>query len=208
VRQQVNLYQPIFRKQEKKFSATAMMQSIAIISVGIVLLFAWTQWQVSLLKSELTRTDQQLAAVTKRLNDVTQQFGGRTTVSTTVEQEIARLEQVVGSQQRVRDTLSRGLFSNTKGFSEYLAAFARQARHAPDVSLTGFDIIGAAEQMTLQGRSGSAEAVPRYVQRLSVEKPLAGIEFRMFQIARPDAKKAGSYVDFTLTTAATQDKKQ
>lgn len=202
MRQQVNLYQPIFRKQEKKFSAKAMLQAIAAILAGIVALFAWTQWQVSLLKTEIARADQQQAAVSKRLNEITQQFGGRALASHSADEEIARLEQRIAFHQRVHEVLTRGLFSNTQGFSEYFAAFARQT--LPDVLwLTGFDIVGAAEQMTLQGRSRRPEAVPRYVQKLAAERRFAGIEFHVFQMARSEAdgKSAGASVDFTLRTA-------
>jgi Tfp pilus assembly protein PilN len=201
VRQQVNLFQPLFRKQEKKFSATAMLQAIGVILVGIVLLIAWTQWQVSVLKRESARTDQQLVAVTKRLGDVGQQFGGRAQAQT-VDDEIARLEQQLAAKQRVRGVLGQGLFGNTQGFSEYFTSFARQG--VPGLWLTGFEIVGAADRMTLQGRSTSGEAVPRYLQKLAAERRLAGIEFQVFQIERPaaDSKPTGAYLNFTLKTAA------
>ena len=38
VSQQINLYQPIFRKQEKKFSTTAMLQAAGLVLAGIVLI--------------------------------------------------------------------------------------------------------------------------------------------------------------------------
>jgi len=196
VRQQVNLYQPIFRKQEKKFSSTAMLQAIMVIFGGIVALFAWTQYQVVTLKNEIVRAEQQLATVAKRLGEVTQQFGARPQTGGTADEEIARLEQRVAATQRMRELLSRGLFSNTYGFSDYFMAFGRQSQYVPGIWLTGFDIVGAAEQLTLSGRSNSPEAVPRYMQKLSAERRLAGVEFQIFQMSR-----AGANVDFTLKTA-------
>jgi hypothetical protein len=206
VRQQVNLYQPIFRKQEKKFSARAMLQAIAAVFAGVVLLYGWTQWQVRGLKDELRRAEQQQATVAKRLNDVTAQFSGRRTVQS-VDEEIARLEKQLAARQRVREILSRGIFGNTQGFSEYFAAFARHPM--PGLWLTGFDIVGAAEQMTLQGRTTNPEAVPRYVQRLAAEPKLTGIEFQVFQLARPApaGKTAAAYVDFMLKTAGAPEVK-
>lgn len=203
MRQQVNLYQPIFRKQAKKFSAVAMLQAVGIILAGIVLLFAWTQWQVSLLREEAARADQQLVASAKRLEEVTRRYGGQTR-SVSIDDEIGRLEQQIAAKQHLRATLGAGVFSNTQGFSEYFAAFARQLQ--PGLWLTGFDIIGAAEQMTLQGRASNDAAVPRYIQKLAAERRLAGIEFRVFQLERdkaPDAKAAntGAPLNFTLKTA-------
>lgn len=197
MRQQVNLYQPIFRKQEKKFSAVAMLQAVGIVLVGIVLLFAWTQWQVSLLRGELVRTEQQLASAAKRLEDVERQFGGQAARGVSIDEEIARLEQQLEAKQRVQGVLGRGLFSNTTGFSDYFTAFARQRQ--PGVWLTAFSIVGAADQMTLRGRASSDEAVPRYIQRLSAEQRLAGIEFRTFQLERD---QGAGVMTFTLQTAA------
>lgn len=203
--QQVNLYQPIFRKQEKKFSAKAMLQAVAIILAGIVALFAWTQWQVGQLRGEIARADQQLAASSKRLEEVSRQFGGQAR-GASVDDEIRQLEQQLVAKQRIRNVLGQGFFSNTRGFSDYFAAFARQ--HQPGVWLTGFDIVGAAEEMTLKGRSNSDEAVPRYIQKLAAEQRLVGIEFHVFQLARETTrdKSPGAYVNFTLKTAAEHGK--
>jgi hypothetical protein len=57
--------------------------------------------------------------------------------------------------------------------------------------------------MMLQGRSVSRELVPRYMQRLSAEKKMAGIEFHTFYLsgAAPQGKgAAGAEVDFQLRT--------
>jgi hypothetical protein len=71
--------------------------------------------------------------------------------------------------------------------------------------LTGFNITGAGEKVTLQGRSNTPELVPQYIQRLSKEKSLAGKEFRTFQMTRPDANQknpGASYIEFLVATGA------
>ena len=198
--QQVNLYQPIFLKEEKKFSTVAMLQSMGLVVVGVAAIYAYTGWQVGTLKNELKRAEQQHAAASKRLADATEKFGVRPG-RTSLDGEIAHLEGEIVAKQRIQEILQRGLFSNTHGFSDYFVSFARQ--HTPGVWLTGFDITGAAEQMTLAGRSTNPELVPRYMQKLSAEKTLSGIEFRVFQMNRPaaDAKEPNSqYVEFQVRT--------
>jgi len=200
VSQQVNLYQPIFRKEEKKFSTVAMLQAMGLVVIGVAAIYAYTWWQVGTLKSELKRSEQQHAAATKRLADTTEKFGQRPG-RTSLDGEIARMEAEIVAKQRIQEILQRGIFSNTRGFSEYFVSFARQ--YTPGVWLTGFDITGAAEQMTLAGRSTNPELVPRYMQKLSAEKMLSGIEFRVFQMNRPaaDAKQPNSqYVEFQVRT--------
>jgi Tfp pilus assembly protein PilN len=202
VSQQINLYQPIFRKEEKKFSTVAMLQAMGVVVVGVVAIYAYTWWQVGALKSELKRAETQYAASSKRLTDATEKFGQRAG-RTSLDSEITRMEGEIVAKQRIQEILQRGIFSNTHGFSEYLVSFSRQ--HTPGVWLTGFDITGAAEQMTLAGRSTSPELVPRYMQKLSAEKTLSGIEFRVFQMNRPpfDAKEPNAmYVEFQVKTSS------
>ena len=99
-------------------------------------------------------------------------------------------------RERVRGLLNRGIFANTQGFSGYFTAFGRQ--HVPGVWLTSMQITGAADELMLSGRSQVPELVPRYLQRLSQEKQLAGIEFQSFQMNRP--KDHARYVEFTVRT--------
>lgn len=200
--QQINLYQPIFRKQEKKFSTFAMLQAVGIMVLGIVLMYGYSWWHVNSLKQDLKQARQNQAAAGKRLAEVTEKFGRRNT-GTTLDDEIVRLEREVVAKQRMQEILQRGVFSNTHGFSDYLVSLARQ--HIPGVWLTGFDITGAAEQLSLSGRSTDPELVPRYMQRLSSEKTLSGLEFRVFQMNRPapDPKEANvQYVEFQVKTSA------
>ena len=199
--QQINLYQPIFRKEEKKFSTVAMLQAIGIVAVGVVVIYAFTWWQIGALKSELKQVERSHATASKRLADATAKFSMAGT-ATSLDAEIARLERDLVAKQRIQEILRRGVFSNTRGFSDYFVSFARQS--VPGVWLTGFDITGAAEQMTLAGRSTNPELVPRYMQKLSTEKTLSGIVFNVFQMNRPapDPKNANvNYVEFQVKTA-------
>ncbi len=200
--QQVNLYQPIFRKQKRKFSAMAMLQATVLMVLGVGLMYGYTQWQVRQLRAEVATTDKQLGSLTKRLDDITRQFGERLQ-SRELQARIQEVQGQLSEKQQLRVVLSSAKF-NTQGFSDYFIAFARQ--HQAGVWLTGLDIIGAAEQMTLKGRSINPELVPRYLQRLSNEERLSGIEFRTFQMARagadPKAPLLVPYVEFVAATGA------
>ncbi len=199
--QQVNLYRPIFRKQEKKFSAVAMLQAGAAVLVGVIVIFGVMFWQVGNLREEVRQTDKQLQTAMKRLDDASRNFGPGAK-SKSLEDEVASLEKQVAMRLRMRDLLTRGLFSNTSGYSDYFVAFARQ--HVPGIWLTGFDITGAGEDMRLQGRTVNPAQVPRYVQRLSAEQVLAGREFQVFVMSRPEKKDGQAeqpYVEFLFRTA-------
>lgn len=197
--QQVNLYLPVFRKQKRRFSAMAMLQATGLVVLGIGLLYGYTWWQVRQQRTELALTEKQFAGMNKRLDEVSRQFGERLQ-SKELQTQIQKLQQQVTERERLQQILQSAQF-NTQGFSDYFVAFARQ--HIRGIWLTGLDITGAAEQLTLAGRSSNPELVPRYLQQLSTEKRLSGIEFRSFQMSRvtADAKAAGApYIEFTVKT--------
>jgi hypothetical protein len=202
VSQQINLYQPIFRKEEKKFSTVAMLQAAGLVAIGVIAIYGYSWWQNGELKKELKRVDQNQATAAKRLAEVTEKFGQGGKQSP-IDLEIVRLESEIVSRQRIQEALQSGVFSNTLGFSDYFVSFARQ--HIRGIWLTGVDITGAAEQMILSGRSTSPELIPRYMQKLSAEKPLSGIVFNVFQMNRPapDAKQMEpQYIEFQVKTSA------
>lgn len=203
--QQINLYQPQFRRQEQKFSARAMLQAAAVVIAGIAVFYGLLLWQGESLRRESAQLDRQHAVLTKQLEEVGRKLKPREK-SQMLQQEVARLERELAALSGIEGVLSKGMFTNTRGYSEYLMALARQ--HVAGLWLTGFDITGAGERMRLQGRTVDAALVPRYVQRLSAEQTLAGAEFQVFQMTRPDKdkeKNAAPYIEFLIRTAAAQE---
>jgi len=195
--QQVNLFSPIFRKEEKKFSAKTMFQAAGIVAAGIALLTIVQVWNMSKLQATIDNLERQRASLDKRANE----FRGVRRPSDPLAQKVSRLEQLLAARTQLQEALLKDEFSNTEGYSEYLMAFARQ--HVRGMWLTGFEIAGAGRQLTIQGRSRQPELVPRYVQKLSIEKSLAGIDFKLFQMSRPrigDKERLADYVEFIAST--------
>ncbi|MBI3898098.1 MAG: fimbrial assembly protein [Gammaproteobacteria bacterium] len=205
MKQQINLYRPIFRKQEKKFSAQAMLQAGGAILAGVAVIYGLMHWQVSGLRDDMQQTEKQWLASTKRLDDAVKQFGPGAK-SQVLEDEVTKLERQLTARLRIRELLTHGMFSNTTGYSSYFLAFARQ--HVSGISLTEFAIVGAGEDMQLQGRTADPAQVPRYLQRLSTESVMAGHEFQVFVMSRPkkdDTTNERAYVDFLFRTGAAKD---
>lgn len=202
--QQINLYHPIFRRQEKKFSARAMFQASGLLLLGAVLIYAYAWWQVGSLRSQLAQAGREQEAAMKQLEEVGRTLGARQ-VDPRLEQDVHDLEARLNASQQIEAVLGQGAFARSAGYSGYFAAFARQI--VPGLWLTGIHITGAGETLTLRGRSTNPELVPRYLQRLSVEKTLSGTRFQVFQVTRPEktADTTAPYVDFVLRSGAAQE---
>ena len=190
--QQINLYHPIFRKEKKKFSARAMAQAGGAIVAGVVVLYGFNAWQLRGLRAELKQAEAQQATAANRLDELTRRLGVKGGKS-----ELARLRDEVTARERLRALLAQGGIGNSKGYSDFFVALARQ--HLNGLWLTRLDIGGGGDNMVLEGRSVLPDLVPRYMQRLSTERALAGRDFQVFRLARAGTKT--HYVDFVVKSA-------
>ncbi len=203
--QQVNLYHPIFRKQQKRFSAKAMLQAGVAVLTGIVLVYALSWWRIDVLRKQAHEVDQQQVAAVKRITGIGKEFPLRTAAPVLVAR-LRQLQQRVAASEQAYRILRHEHFGSTSGYSDYLVAFARQ--HVPGLWLTGLSIGGTGQNMTLEGRSTRPDLVPRYLQRLATEKILAGTDFAVFRITRPQRPSGKGvlepYVDFVIKTSGAE----
>ena len=197
--QQINLFNPIFLKQEKYFSANTMAQALSMILVGVLCLAGYVGFQSYKLQRQSVEASNQLALVQSQLAKVNAEFGPRQK-SQVLEKELRQAETEMLSLQKVSDILSKGEFGNTKGYSEYLRAFSRQVVNG--LWLTGFSIYGAGNEIRLQGRVLQPELVPVYIARLKREQIMQGKSFSALEMKVPMVEKVNND---TTAGAATQE---
>ncbi len=193
--QQVNLYQPVLRKEKRAFSALAILQVALLISLALGVIYSLDVRQIRILKGELAKHKNQETERLARLEMLTKQFPPRRK-SRQLERKIERLETQKKQKTRVIDLFADQKQGNTSGFSVYLAGLARQ--RIPDLWLEGFRIRGGGGQLLIDGSALEAAQVPRYLRRLAAEEVYAGKEFRMFHLSRPDNEPW--HVDFSVST--------
>lgn len=172
--QQINLFNPIFRKQKKYFSSVAMAQALGIICVACALLAVEAAVRTRALTKQATATSELLALKQQRLTDVKVQFAPRLKSATLVA-EISAAQQEMTMLQNATATVKRGGFGDTRGFSAYFRAFARQS--VPGLWLTDLDISSGGERIGVQGNALQAPLVPQYMGRLAQEPIMKGKEF-------------------------------
>jgi hypothetical protein len=203
--QQINLFHPIFLRRRERFSGRALAVSGLVAAIGLAGLAGYLGWQVSAQRSALRQAESQRERASVRLAEATAQLTRRRDPGLVA--RASSLEAELEVRDRLLRLLQAGAFGNREGYSPYLVALARQ--HLAGVWLTGFEFGGAAESVTLRGRATNPELVPRYLQQLSREPVLQGIEFARFEMRRPplsagqgaDAGLA-AYVEYSVMTAA------
>lgn len=181
---QINLFNPLFLKQEKVFSAATLLQGILIIALGSAVLSAYAIYNAREIQKITNSSDLKLKNAEQKIKLLRQQHQVKDK-NPAIEMQVQAQEQVLSTKQEVIQLLSNNDFGDTKGFSPYLTAFARQI---PDgVWMTGFLIstTQAHPQFSLQGRTLLGESVPQFVSNLKQEEIMNGRSFAQLEMQVP-----------------------
>lgn len=191
--QQINLFNPIFLKQKKIFTALPMAEALGAIVLGALLLTWYAGRSVDQLAQQAAAGKVLVAERERRLVEANRQFAPRQK-SPTLAAEVAQADAELASLQRVQAFLQEGTLGNSAGYAEYFRALARQ--NVQGVWLTSVSIVGAGTDIGVQGRALQPTLIPQYIGRLKTERVMQGKTFASLDIARPEAAATGA------TTAA------
>ena len=188
--QQINLYNPLFRK--KGFSPTSANAMLYAVGLAIACTAGYGVYQDSRTR-EAARVAQEVAQqvteVTESRNKMVAQLELQKP-NAELAAELSQLEMRLRGRQDIVDALNSGAVGTTGGFSEFMQAFSRQTVNG--LWLTGFDIASAGNEFKIEGRTLSADLLPVYLTRLNAEKALQGRQFAALRIAQPEAAPAAT----------------
>lgn len=189
--QQINLYNPLFLKQEKHFSARTMAQALGVIVLGLVALYVYARLESAKTERFAQHQREQLTSQQDQLVKLGTQLA-TLGASKALEAEVVKAEAEVKTRQATLDALNAGELGNTDGFSDFFAAFGRRAMAG--VWLTGFNIGDAGNELVVRGRALQADLVPAYLRALNSEAMMRGrsvVEMKL-------ASTQDQFVEFTL----------
>lgn len=202
--QQINLYNPILLQQKKIFSAATMAQSLAILLLGLLAFYGYARYQVAHLQTVSMQSEKRLESAQARVGRLTQQFNPRLK-SAALESRIKQTQAELGTLAQAQQALQQSGLSESKGFSPYFKALARQI--VEGLWLTRFSVAG--DEMRISGRALKPELVPAYIRRLSTEPIMQGRRFSTLEMRQPEATPTAEgkpsqtppYIEFTLKSA-------
>jgi Tfp pilus assembly protein PilN len=207
--QNINLFNPAFRKQRRVLTLATVGQCLGIVLAALVGYHYYLHQQVKGLGEELASA-QSLAKSQRSYVERVKGAPKAPPKDTQLDADIARYEAELKLARESMEALKSGAFGNQQGFAEYLRAFSRQS--VSGLWLTGFTISGG--ELEIRGRALSPDLVPSYIQRLNREQVLAGRSFSRLEMSRPQAKSAPEgaketkapapaprFLEFTLATS-------
>ena len=169
--QQINLFNPVFLKQKKHFSAITMLQALGLLLAAILAFCGYSVHKTRALASTAKETAGQLKTQSEQLVQFTREYSPLGT-SRLLADEVARLTVRLKQGEDMLAILRTGGLGNTEGFARYLSAFARQP--VAGVWLTGLSIGGDESELQVTGRVLYPDLVPVYIQTLNREAVMRG----------------------------------
>lgn len=190
MQQQINLFQPVFRREAKVFLARTLAQIVALVLVLIVAGVAMLELQLTrhaatrdLLANQYRALDTQLQALEAQADSgELAALGART----------EELENRLADGATELTEIQGLMLERSHGFASMLEALARYP--VAGLWLTGLRLQG--NELELQGLALDPELVPRYLALLAEDATLARWTLAMVQIER-DTEETGR-LRFTL----------
>ena len=194
--QQINLFNPVFMKQRKYFSAVTMLQGLFLIVLGSALFYGYALYQIQSMSNESVKAKQLHAAEQARLQRYKSEFSPEES-SKLLDSDLKTAEKKLKVQLALIEKLKNGAIGNTSGYSGYMRAFARQAVNG--LWLSDFEIVGDGSRISLDGSVLSPDLLPVYIRKLNQEPVMRGKTFAALQMRlRNDNSGA---VEFSLQSS-------
>jgi hypothetical protein len=189
--QQINLFNPVFLRQKKHFSAVTLLQALGLVVAGVLVFYGYAVHESRAQARVAAEASRQLAAQSQQVAALTREFSpqGR---SRLLQEELARVNARLKQREDMLALLQTGGLGNTEGFARYLTALARQS--IGGVWLTGFSVSGDEVELNLTGRVLQADLVPAYLRALNREEVMRGRRITELRLTAREERDAGSSV--------------
>lgn len=182
--QQINLFQPVFRKQHKVFSAITLAQISGAVVVLLLLLLGHASWTLRNMETTANNLQQQYDHLQQKIGTLEEAL--RTPDTDVLDNEIARLQTRIEERSELLTRFDNLAIENQRGFHKHFRTLAKQ--RVPGLWLEGVTVDGDAH-IEIRGNTLDARLVPTYLQQLENQSELSETPFETVQLARPDTQQ-------------------
>ena len=186
MRQQINLYQPIFSEARKPLSAGIAALGLLLVIGGLAGYAFYANAGLAGLRAEIDALRAAQAEQAALIEATDAQQAGQTIEA--IQAKIKDLQHAVSERTAALKVLQSGAAGQTSGFAARMEALAR--RHVEGLWIDKLMMSGTNGTMTLGGATLDADTVPVYLHSLARESVLSGTRFDEFVIERPQKRDA------------------
>ncbi|HVF15291.1 MAG TPA: hypothetical protein VNA21_00200 [Steroidobacteraceae bacterium] len=199
MRQQINLYQPIFSEARKPLSAVAVVLVFAVVIAGLTGYSVYANMQLKQLQASVEALRSEQAEQDALLTATGEENAAREKPAA-VDARIKKLDRLIAERRSALKVLQSGAAGQASGFAARMEALAR--RHVEGLWIDKLVLSGTNGSMSLAGSTLDADTVPAYLRSLARDSVLSGTRFDEFVIERPT--KAVASTEPTLAEDGTE----
>jgi hypothetical protein len=196
VRQQINLYQPLFRPGRTALPARSVLQLLVIFTVGLLAVWLFDAWRVHRLEREVLAMEARQADQSALLQAVGDARAYPSSID--LKPQWQQTHDQLAQHRQALATLNAGAAGTRSGFAAALASLARH--HIDGIWLEHVRFSNGGRLQALEGTALDADLVPRYLHSLAGESVLRGTQIDDFRIDRSEGID-GSGAEAASTTA-------
>jgi hypothetical protein len=199
--QEINLYQPLFHKQQIPLGGSAIGKILLLLIAGMLLIYGYEQILLISADSNLSRLRGEEMALTRKLATLTE-IARLHRKSPLLVARLDHLQTLLREKKTALTLLKEPRYGNLRGFSRELITLSKAVM--PGLWFDAIEIREGGQSLTLKGHALAATLVPRYFARL-LKTPLT-LGFESLQIHR--ASHHAPYLDFRASTTRTAGKRK
>jgi len=189
--QQINLYQPVFRKQQKVFSSLTLLQICAAVLLLLIVIAGHTRWTLAGMERTSLNLEQQRQDLATKMGVLEDQY--RTPDVDAVDNEIEALQKNIDQRNYLLEQFDKLVIQHRGGFAAQFEALAKL--QVPGLWLEGVTI-NSDQQMEVRGMTLDPKLVPVYLQQLEQRGDLSGTTFETISMTRVASDQP--YIQFVL----------
>lgn len=189
--QQINLYQPVFRRQHKVFSAVTLAQMVAVVLVLLLAILGHTRWTLAAMQDSAAALQQQHAHLQAQIDSLEE--AQHTPDTKVVDAEIEQLSSSIAQRKALLAQFDQLVLQHQHGFSSHFRILAEQ--HLPGLWLDGVTV-NAQGEIEVRGTALEEKLVPVYLQGLAKRRDLSATAFETVAMNR--AESAQAEIQFVL----------
>jgi hypothetical protein len=189
--QQINLYQPVFRKQHKVFSSLTLLQISAAVLFLLSIIVGHTRWTLASMETTALSLEQQHQDLAKKMGLL--EDANRTPDTDAIDNEIEALNRNIDQRHYLLEQFDQLVVQHRDGFAAQFKALAKL--RLPGLWLEGVTVNGD-QQMEIRGITLDPKLVPIYLQELDKHGEFPGAAFETVSMTRMSNDEP--YVQFVL----------
>lgn len=194
MKQQINLFKPIFKKNAVLFSFQVCSKIVAIFFLVLCGILFYNIWLVFSLQNHHYALSQQTYQAAQQFSKVVGEVKPAI-INTSLQAEIRKLETNLSFHEQLIHFLRRNPLGNTEGFSIFLYDLARY--QVKGVWLTHLEIQQGGRELILKGSASSAELIPHFLETLRQSKVFHLLHLNHVVVQHDTAQQ---YTHFTFST--------